>query len=299
MDEITLGDVGITRVVEYYGSVELSPATFFPDLPRDAWRDNSSWLVPDFVHPVDDVCVSAIQTWVLRSDGKVILVDTGVGNHKERPNSPVWHHLDTGFLTELARAGIRPEDVDLVVNTHLHVDHVGWNTRLDGHTWVPTFPNATYLMPRADFDFWNPVNDTDERVRANSAVFDDSVAPVHDAGQTLLWEDRHVIDANLTLETAPGHTPGSSVLRLRSGADRALFVGDLLHSPAQLLHPQANSCFCVDAHLARATRRRLLGEAADANALVLPAHFGGHGGTEVIRDHSGFAIKAWAPFGRL
>jgi glyoxylase-like metal-dependent hydrolase (beta-lactamase superfamily II) len=300
MNEIVLGDVGVTRVVEYYGPVDLSPATFFPELPQQAWPANEPWLAPDFVHPADDVCVSAIQTWVLRSEGKNVLVDTGVGNDKERPNSPVWDHLNTEFLTNLARAGIQPEDVDLVVNTHLHVDHVGWNTRLDGDTWVPTFPNATYLMPRADFDFWNPVNgDRDERVRLNSQVFKDSVAPVYDAEQTLLWEGRHDIDANLTLELAPGHTPGSSVLRLQSGADRALFVGDLLHNPAQVLYPNANSCFCVDPDMARASRSRLLGEAADANELVLPAHFGGHGGTEVIRDHAGFAIKAWAPFARL
>ncbi|OBK90763.1 MBL fold metallo-hydrolase [Mycolicibacter sinensis] len=300
MNEIVLGDVSITRVVEYYGSVALSPSDFFPDLPAEAWRHNKEWLVPDFVAVGADTCISAIQTWVLRSEGKVILVDTGVGNHKERPNSPIWDHLDTDFLGGLARAGVRPTDVDLVINTHLHVDHVGWNTRLDGGDWVPTFPNATYLIPRADFDFWNPVNSgQDERVRVNSNVFEDSVAPIHGAGQALLWDDAHTIDANLRLDLAPGHTPGSSVLSLQSGTDRAVFVGDLLHSPMQFLHPDANSCFCVDAAASRTTRRRLLGRAHDSNALVLPAHLGGHGGAEVIRDGTGFAIKAWAPFGRI
>ena len=300
MQEIVLGDVSITRIVEYYGSVEMTPATFFPEAPQQAWREHEAWLKPDFVDPDANVCVSAIQTWLLRSEGRTILVDTGVGNHKERPYSPVWSHLNTGFLGELARAGVRPEDVDLVVNTHLHVDHVGWNTRLDGRAWVPTFPNATYLMPRLDFDFWNPANGhTPNLGRGNQNVFEDSVAPVHEAGQTLLWEDGHTIDRNLRLDLAPGHTPGSSVLTLKSGTDRALFVGDLLHTPLQFVEPDTNSCFCEDPAAARATRRRLLGQAGDTNALVLPAHLGGQGGARVVRDGDTFAIKDWAPFARI
>ncbi|WP_328815011.1 MBL fold metallo-hydrolase [Nonomuraea cypriaca] len=300
MRETVLGDVTITRIKEYYGSVELSAGTFFPEAQEETWREHESWLAPDFVDAATGVIVSAIQTWLLRSEGKTILVDTGVGNHKERPYSPVWSRLSTGFLDELATAGVRPEDVDLVINTHLHVDHVGWNTRLDGRTWVPTFPNATYLMPRADFDFWNPANGHEPKLgRGNQNVFEDSVAPVHEAGQTLLWEDSHTIDENLRLDLAPGHTPGSSVLALESGTDRALFVGDLLNTALQVVEPDVNSCFCEDPAAARATRRRLLGQASDTNALLLPAHLGGHGGAEVVRDGDKFAIKTWAPFARL
>ncbi|RKT88097.1 Glyoxylase, beta-lactamase superfamily II [Saccharopolyspora antimicrobica] len=300
MREIVLGDVTVTRIVEYYGSVGMSPAQFFPDLPAQSWQDHESWLAPDFVDPAADACVCAIQTWLLRSEGKTILVDTGVGNHKERPNAPVWHRLDTDFLGGLARAGVRPEDVDLVINTHLHVDHVGWNTRLQDGDWVPTFPNATYLVPRADFDFWNPADGHDPALGGgNENVFADSVAPVHQAGQTLLWEDEHVIDGNLRLIPAPGHTPGSAVLSLDSGTDRALFVGDLMHTAAQIVEPDANSCFCEDPAAARATRRRLLEQAADTNSLVVPAHLGGHGAAEVARDGEKFAVKAWAPFDRI
>jgi glyoxylase-like metal-dependent hydrolase (beta-lactamase superfamily II) len=300
MNNIVLGDVTITRVMEYFGSVEMSPQTFFPDSPDGAWQRNEHWLAPDFVDPQTNVCVSAIQTWLLRSEGKTILIDTGVGNHKERPYSPVWSHLNTDFLGNLARAGVRPEDVDLVVNSHLHVDHVGWNTYLDDRTWVATFPNATYLMPRADFDFWNPANGHQPRLgRGNQNVFEDSVAPVHQAGQTLLWDNSFRIDKNLKLDLAPGHTPGSSVVTLESGSDRALFVGDLLHNPLQIVEPDTNSCFCENPAEAKATRRRLLGRAADTNALVLPAHLGGHGGAEVVRDGSRFAIKEWAPFARV
>ncbi|MGW0225836.1 MBL fold metallo-hydrolase, partial [Streptomyces tendae] len=223
--------------------------------------------------------------------------DTGVGNHKDRPYAPVWSRLDTDFLGNLARAGVRPEDVDIVINTHLHIDHVGWNTYLDGRTWMPTFPNATYLMPRADFDYWNPANEHKPLLgRGNQNVFEDSVAPVHQAGLAQLWEDSHQIDANLRLDLAPGHTPGSSVLTLDSGSDRAVFVGDMLHSPVQIHEPDSNSCFCEDPAAARATRRRVLSWAADNNALVVPAHLGGSGAAEVQRDGDRFAIKSWAAF---
>ncbi|WP_280436252.1 MBL fold metallo-hydrolase [Nocardia carnea] len=300
MHDIVLGDVTITRVMEYFGSVEMSPETFFPDSPAGAWAEHAPWLAPDFLDPETNHCVSAIQTWLLRSEGRTILIDTGVGNHKERPYSPVWSHLNTDFLGNLAAAGVRPDDVDLVINTHLHVDHVGWNTYLQDRDWVPTFPNATYLMPRRDFDFWNPANGHRPKLgRGNQNVFEDSVAPVHRAGRTLLWDDSYRIDANLRLDLAPGHTPGSSVLTLESGTDRALFVGDLLHTALQFVEPHTNSCFCEDQAQARATRRRLLGKAADTRTLVFPAHLGGHGGAEIVRNGDRFDIAKWAPFPRL
>ncbi|WP_328491543.1 MBL fold metallo-hydrolase [Streptomyces sp. NBC_00414] len=297
MNTITLGNISLTRVWEYSGPVDMTPETFFPESPAKAWEENRGMLVPDFLDDDTRIVNSAIQTWLLRSEGRTILVDTGVGNHKERPYAPVWSRMDTAFLDNLARAGVRPEDVDIVINTHLHIDHVGWNTYLDGRTWVPTFPNATYLMPKDDFDFWHPDNGHRTVLgRGNQNVFEDSVAPVHQAGQTLLWEDSHQIDAGLRLDTAPGHTPGSCVLTLTSGSDRAVLVGDLLHSPVQILEPDSNSCFCEDPAQARATRRKVLGWAADNNALVVPAHLGGHGAAEVVRDGSRFAITGWAAF---
>lgn len=297
MESISLGDVLITRVREYYGPVGRTPGATFPDVPQEVWDDNASWLSPQFLDSRTDVLNTAVQTWLLRSEGRTILVDTGVGNGKERPYSPIWSHFETDFLAGLARAGAAPEDVDIVVNTHLHVDHVGWNTYLDGRRWVPTFPNATYLMPKDDFDFWNPENGHEPRIgRGNQNVFEDSVAPVHRAGQTLLWENTHRIDAGLRLDAAPGHTPGSSALTLISGTDRAVFIGDILHNPVQILEPDANSCFCEDPAGARATRRKVLGWAADNHALVIPAHLGGHGAVEVAREGSKYAVKGWAPF---
>ncbi|WP_431922107.1 MBL fold metallo-hydrolase [Amycolatopsis tucumanensis] len=299
-EQIALGEVTVTRIKEFYGPVEMSPDQFFPDSPDGAWDEHRDWLVPDFWDPETGQCQSAIQSWLLRSEGRTILVDTGVGNHKDRPYAPVWSRLDTSYLDNLAAAGVRPEDVDLVVNTHLHIDHVGWNTRLDGRVWVPTFPNATYLMPKRDFDFWNPANDNETVFgRGNQNVFEDSVTPVHEAGLTRLWDGSYRIDKNLRLDLAPGHTPGSSVLVLESGGDRALFVGDLVHTPLQIPEPDTNSCFCEDPAESRATRHKLLGHAAETNALVFPAHFAGAGAAEVERDGSKFAIKEWAAFSRI
>lgn len=299
-DQITLGDVTIPRVKEYYGSVEMTPAQFFPESPDGSWDEHRGLLAPDFWNPETDECHSAIQTWLLRSAGRTILVDTGVGNHKDRPYAPVWNRLDTNFLDNLAEAGARPEDVDMVINTHLHVDHVGWNTYLDDRTWVPTFPHATYLMSQRDFDFWDPSNENETVLgRGNQNVFEDSVTPVHRAGLTHLWDGSYRIDENLRLDLAPGHTPGSSVLTLDSGGDRALFVGDLVHTALQIVEPRTNSCFCEDPARSRATRRELLGRAAEDNALVFPAHLGGQGAAEVERNGSSFAIKQWAGFSRL
>ena len=299
-EQIVLGDVIVTRIKEFYGSVEMTPGEFFPDSPDGSWDEHRDWLAPDFWNPETDECHSAIQSWLLRSEGRTILVDTGVGNHKDRPYAQVWSRRDSGYLDNLAAAGVRPEDVDVVVNTHLHIDHVGWNTRLDGRTWVPTFPNATYLMTRRDFEFWDPANEHRSVLgRGNQNVFEDSVTPVHQAGLTHLWEGSYRIDKNLRLDLAPGHTPGSSVLALESGGDRALFVGDLVHTALQIAEPETNSCFCEDPAESRATRHKVLGHAAEHNALVFPAHFGGSGAAEVERDGSKFAIKEWAAFSRI
>jgi glyoxylase-like metal-dependent hydrolase (beta-lactamase superfamily II) len=299
MSDITFGDVAVTRVEEMHGPVGMTPDVFFPGSPKEEWNEHQSLLVPDFLDADTNICEVAVQTWALRSEGKTILIDTGVGNHKERPYAPFWGHLELDFLGNLERAGIRPDEVDIVINTHLHVDHVGWNTRLDGQSWVPTFPNATYLMPQADFEFWNPANNSKIAGGVNQNVFEDSIAPVHAAGQVTLWESSHTIDSNLRLQAAPGHTPGSSILMLASGTDRAVFAGDLLHSPFQVMQPDHSSCFCEDPDAARVTRREILGWAADNNALILPAHFAGHGGLEVERDGGSFGVKRWAPLDRL
>ncbi|MFK4065876.1 MBL fold metallo-hydrolase [Streptomyces sp. NPDC029674] len=289
--KVMLGDVEVSRVVEVE-RFALPPRAIVPEAPEEVWRDNADWLAPDHWDPDTGDAVAVIQTWVLRSEGGTVLVDTGIGNGRERPGVPAFEHLDTDYLDRLAAAGVRPEDVDIVVNTHLHGDHIGWNTRDVGGEWVPTFPNATYLIPAADHAYFGP--ERGDAVRADHrAGFADSVAPVVRSGQAVLWEGTHRIDSHLTLESAPGHTPGSSVLRLHSGTDRAVFVGDLLHVPVQILEPCCSSGFCEDPGAAAESRVRVLGRAADEGELVLPAHFGGSGAVEVRRAGSKFAVSGW------
>ncbi|MCX4539566.1 MBL fold metallo-hydrolase [Streptomyces sp. NBC_01565] len=290
---IVLGDVEVLRVIEWQGPL-VPAADFVPDAGAEAWKANEEWLAPDHWDPEQDLAVVALQTWVLRSGGRTILVDTGIGNGRERPGSPLFHHWQADFLGGLERAGVRREDVDLVVNTHVHADHVGGNTVDDAGEWVPAFPNAQYLIPAADDHHFGPGNGYGKGLREDDRlIYEDSIAPLHRAGQVVLWDGAHRIDEHLTLESAPGHTPGSAVLRLASGGDRAVFVGDLLHSPVQILRPSCNSCFCMDAAGAAASRHRILERAADTRELVVPAHFGGAGAVEVHRDGTGFALGRW------
>lgn len=291
---IVLGDVEITRVIEARGPFAAA-RDLVPQSGAELWKENEEWLAPDHWQPDADQAVLALQTWVLRSGGRTVLVDTGVGNGRERPGSPLFHRRQGDFLADLAAAGVLPEEVDVVVNTHLHADHVGWNTVDADGEWVPAFPNARYLVPAADDAHFGPRGGYGGGAREiDRLVYEDSVAPVHRSGQAVLWEDSHRIDDRLTLEAAPGHTPGSSVLRLESGTDRAVFVGDMLHSPVQVLRPSCNSCFCMDAAQAADTRRRTLGRAAERGELVVPAHFGGTGAFEVREEGGRFTIGAWA-----
>ncbi|WP_227425331.1 MBL fold metallo-hydrolase [Pengzhenrongella sicca] len=295
--------MSVTRAVESVGSIGMTPEQFFPGTDASAWTSQEGLLRPDFLESDAETVMAstarvAMQTWILRSGGKTILLDTAVGNDKDRPDVPSWSHLTTAFLERLAAAGVAPDDVDIVINTHLHADHVGWNTRLVDGAWVPTFPNAQYLMPAQDLAFWDPATDSQTIMGPGAhGVWADSIAPVIAAGQVTSWSGSHRIDDALTLEAAPGHTPGASILRLVSGGEVVLFVGDTLHSPAQVQDVHTSSCFDEDSARANDTRERLFAQAADHGWLIVPAHFGGHGGFRIERSGvgSGYAISGWAP----
>lgn len=202
----TFGDVEVTRIPEFTTAF---PRSFvFPDTDVRLWQEHQHGLAPRFWEPEADNMLVAVQSWLIRSAGQTILVDTGVGNHKDRPGMAMFDHLSTDYLDNLAHAGVTRDDVDVVVCTHLHSDHVGWNTTYTDNGWMPTFPNARYLLPRADFDYWNPANAhrPDLAPWARNA-FLDSVTPVHQSGQAELWEgDCYDIDEHLRLEPVPGHT---------------------------------------------------------------------------------------------
>ena len=306
MDRITIGGAEIIRVMEWRGPLR-TVGDIFPDTAARVWRDNASWLSPNFWDSATGAYQAAIQTWVVRSSGMTVLVDTGIGNDRDRPQIPQFAHLRSDFLDRLAASGVEPADVDVVVNTHIHYDHVGWNTRLVDGSWAPTFPNATYLVPRADYEYFHPANasrmrpprteDEQRRFQGIRLVFADSIQPIERAGQLATWAQDHRVNDVLRLRPAPGHTPGSSVLWLEAPR-RAVFVGDLLHSPVQVLHPDDCSSFDLDADRARASRRDVLAEAARTGAVVFPAHFGGHGAASIAAASTaeGFTISRWADF---
>src|SRR4051812_32602137 len=299
---VDLDDVTIERVVEFGGPIR-TVAEILPDTPAEFWRTHEDLFVPEYWDPGTGAYLAHVQTWVLRRGGLTILVDTGIGNDRDRPQIPVFAHLRTDFLERLS-AVVRPDEVDIVVNTHIHYDHVGWNTMLVDGEWRPTFPNARYIVPQADFDYYHPDNTSRMRAPENEdekrrfegirVVFADSIAPLEATGQLELWTGEHTIDDAFSMVAAPGHTPGSSVLRLATGDAHALFVGDLLHSPAQIMRPEWRTSFDLDAAAARQSRRVWVAEAARTGAVLFPAHFPGPGGA-LVGPAAGddFGITGW------
>lgn len=303
---MTFGDFLVQRVVEWIGPIR-TVGELFPDTPADVWDEHRDWLAPTFTG-ADGSYRAAIQTWVLRRGGLTVLVDTGVGNDRDRPQVPAFSGLQTDFLDRLAAAGVNRDEVDVVVNTHIHYDHVGWNTLRDGDAWMPAFPNARYLVPERDRAQYRPENadpmpaprTDDERRRFEGIrlVYADSITPVEEAGQLETWDGELTIADRLRLELAPGHTPGSSVLWLEDG-NGAVFVGDLTHTPMQLLRPDDACASDLNADTARTSRRTVLSRAARSGATVFPAHYPGHGGAALTPAGDSYEIGPWAAFPHL
>ena len=291
-----VGDTRILAVLDWAGEVPAA-RRLLPGTTRADWERHQNLLVGARLwDPVTDRRVVSVVSWVVRTDEATVVIDTGAGNDKDRPGSPLFHRLSTGYLDNLARVGVLPQDVNVVVNTHLHADHVGWNTRWAGERWVPTFPNARYVLPAPDVEFWDTTRGHTPRLSAaNANVFADSVRPVLDSGQAETWSDSHRIGRRMTLRAAPGHTPGSSVLTLDCGAATALFVGDLFHSPLQVINPGWAGCFDEDDAAAEASRRRVLAHAAQSGALVLPAHLPDARVLRVAPAADGFRFDGWYP----
>lgn len=291
MDRFAIGKIHVHRIEEWQGTFS-PPGDLFNGFTVEGWKRHEADFVPDYYDPVSGKLYAFLQSWVLDTGDQRILFDTGAGNDKDRPDLPIFGNLDTDFLARLAAAGFQPEDIDTVVCSHIHVDHVGWNTRLVGGKWEPTFRNARYIFPRPDRDFWDPLIEGQGPgpigALVNGGMFEDSVRPILEAGRAEWVEDGFEVAPNLILRACPGHTPGSMAMRVSSGGATAMFVADVVHHPAQIYRPEWNSAFCEDAELARETRRRVLGEAADSEALLIPAHFGGAHVARVVRDGTGF-----------
>ncbi|CUU59659.1 Glyoxylase, beta-lactamase superfamily II [Parafrankia irregularis] len=287
MDTLQVGDVSLTRIphIEHW---TLTATEFFPDMNPGTWTEHRDRLAPAHWNPATEQVRIAVQTWLLRSDDRLVLVDTGLSAATTRPNAPAGGDLPAA----LAAVGVTPRDIDLVICTHLHADHVGWNTRPDGDGgWTPTFPLARYLFSEPDLRFFHPDTLVEQPGRS-AAVFTESIEPVLRAGRADIWDNTHTIDGSLRIDLAPGHTPGTGVVTVDSAGDRALLVGDLLHSPAQFWEPQASSCFCHAPRQAAQTRQQILGRAADLDALVIPAHFAGERAMRIRRDGTRFTPQA-------
>lgn len=267
-----LGELEIHRAIESEVPI-FDTFTFFPDATREVVEANKDWLMPRYIDPKTIEVILCIQSYVIKTSHHTILVDTCVGNHKSRPARPSWHMQNSPFIEELGSVGVHPEEVDFVLCTHLHVDHVGWNTKLLDGRWVPTFPNAKYIFSRNEFELWAARYEKGETVPV-PLVYEDSVLPIVEAGQAIIVEDTHQIDDGMWLEPAPGHTPGHVMLNLKSGEETALMSGDVIHHPLQLIRPGWSSRACEDPHLSAVSRTKMLERVADTNTLLCPAHFG-------------------------
>ncbi|GGS89652.1 MBL fold metallo-hydrolase [Streptomyces griseoviridis] len=282
----TVGDLTVHRVDE----TPLPPGTgawLLPGATAGLVR-GQDWLRPDFADDAGVLRLASHSFAVRTPDGARVLVDTGIGNGKTRAD-PAWHDLRTDYLDRLAAAGFAPDTVDLVVLTHLHTDHVGWNTRWADGAWVPTFPRARYVTSRAERAFWAGYAMDGPRRQ----MFEDSVRPVEEAGLLDLVDvpaGGTGLVPGVRLLPTPGHTPGHVAVQLTSGGATALITGDCVHHPVQLPHPALGACVDIDPPRSEATRRALLASLAGTDTLLLGTHFPPPTAGRVVEEGEGYRL---------
>ncbi len=267
----TLGGIEWRRIVE---SEEPDFDIFFllPDANEESIAPHRGWLEPRFLDPASNRLVMAMQSYLLRTRHHTVLVDACVGNDKERRFHPPWaHRKSTRWLDNLAAAGLAPENIDFVMCTHLHADHVGWNTRLAGGRWVPTFPNARYVFARTEYEHWIALNEGGKKY--SDGCIDDSVLPVVEAGQAEIVADDYEFDDEIRFAPTPGHTPGHVAIELESQGARAVLSGDVCHTPLQCREPGWSAIGCSDRAQSAATRRAFFEQHCGTDTLVMTAHF--------------------------
>jgi glyoxylase-like metal-dependent hydrolase (beta-lactamase superfamily II) len=262
-----IGDVAVTRIVELE-RVPVPAEVLFVDVPP-ARIQAATWLGPEFATEAGEVILN-FQAFVLAAGDRRIIVDTCIGNEKHR-HEEVMHRLRTPFLDHLAQAGFPPDTIDTVLCTHLHADHVGWNTMLVDGKWVPTFAKARYLFGKAEWQHWSTLPDPD----IFGDVLGDSIRPVIEAGLVDFVEKDHRLTPEIRLLPTPGHTPGHVSLLIASRGRQALITGDMIHSPLQCDDPDIASNFCFDRGGACRTRRAVLDQCAADRILMIGSHFGG------------------------
>ena len=281
----TIGDVTITRVQESMTAIPVNG--LIPKADHDVLASHASWLRPHFVDDDGNLMLSIHAFGITAGDRKII-VDTCIGNDRKIPGMEALT-LDTPFLDDLAAAGFPREEVDTVICTHLHFDHVGWNTMLVDGAWVPTFPNARYLVCREEWAHWDA-----EGQSGYASTIEDAVRPVIDAGLADLVPPDHQVTDEIRLEPTPGHTPGHVAVHIESGGKHAFITGDLAHHPVQFAEPDWCSDPDTDPAQSEATRRRLLAEHGDTDVLVLGTHFAPPCSGRLVTDGNGYRFEAVA-----
>ena len=271
-DSCNIGNLIVSRVVDLE-RVPFAAELVFPDSNPTIIKQLSKQVgLQHFADITLDLLLS-FHSFLIQTEQYNILVDTCCGNEKNRPTRPAWHQRNGPFLDNLAICGITPSNIDFVLCTHLHADHVGWNTKLINGEWVPTFPNAQYLFAKKELDYWSAESQRNPSEPIMYGSYDDSILPVIKSGQALLVDSDHKIEEGIQLEAAYGHTPGNVIINIESEGDQAILCGDVIHHPLQLLKPTWSTNFCYDPELSRQTRLNLLDRCAGSNIALLPAHF--------------------------
>jgi glyoxylase-like metal-dependent hydrolase (beta-lactamase superfamily II) len=287
MKPLKVGNVSVSSIIEREGPWR-APATMFPTATPEKLVETMA-RVPDFAYDrqQDLLCIT-YQTFVIRTPRCTALIDTCVGEHQNRPPQLLFNKQP--WLDGFAAHGLKFDDIDYVFCTHLHVDHVGWNTRLRDGRLVPTFPNAKYVFSRTEYEHWKKATEP-----GFAAVHEDCVEPIVKAGQALLVDDAFVLSDELRLVPTPGHSPGHVCVDLQSGGERALFTGDMMHHCSQVLQPDWSSCFCYDVKASAATRWRFFREHVNTDTLVIPTHFPGTTAGRIAPLGEAFEFKFLAP----
>ena len=280
-----IGDVKVTRVVEMDIPFKYSEKYPFIAEARPEALQTMPWLYPHFVTAEGHLLLS-IHALLVDAPGLKLVVDTCIGN--DRPRQFLrGQPLQTAFLEHMKQAGFTRQNVDAVVCTHLHVDHVGWNTMLEGGKWVPTFPNARYLIGRQEYAHWLKEGDEEQQT-----ILGDSIKPVFAAGLAQEVEMDHRISKEIRLVPTTGHTPGHVSVMIESGGERAVITGDMMHHPCQIGHPEWSPGFDSDQEAARVTRRAMVKDWADQPILVIGTHFATPTAGHIRRDGAGYRFEA-------
>ena len=276
----------VDRIVE--GEYPFQPATkFLPTLSEEMLAENREWMRAGGALDAQDFLVFCIQSYVIRTPYHNIMVDTCVGNDKERPNFATWDRkTDDHYMRALAATGLGVEDIDYVMCTHLHVDHVGWNTKLVDGRWVPTFPKAKYLFADKEFAYWET-----ENAKAPVLPFQDSVLPIVAAGRHALVSSSYELDDHVRLLPTPGHTPDHFAVALGRGRDAAVFTGDMIHTPIQARYPEVSMRADVDKVQSGQTRRAFFERYCDTDTQCCTAHFPSPSRMQVRRWGEGFRCE--------